>query len=564
MKSFYKLWYGVFVLCSISPIRVSAQSTTELTTQQLQRQQQRERALTEQAEEKRPDVRLPRAPAQTGAAYPADEQPCFPISHITLTGEGSARFEWALAAADDAVGRCLGSAGVNTVIGKVQNALVAAGYVTTRVLAAPQDLLAGQLRLLVVPGRIRAIRFAAPADQDGPSWRTAVPASPGDILNLRDIEQALENFKRVPTAEADIDIVPGEQPGDSDLVIKWRQAFPVRLSLSADDSGSKSTGKYQGGATVSLDNLLGWHELMYFSANRDLPAGGAASEHGTRNYALHYSVPAGYWLLSLNASHYRYYQSIAGANQNYLYSGTSGNVDLKAARVLYRDAARKTTAALRLYQRRSNNFIDDTEVQVQRRQMGGYELSLSHKEFVGAATLDGALSYKRGTHMFGTLAAPEEEFGEGTSRPAIVGADATFTLPFALGASKLQYQATWRSQWAGDRLIPQDRFAIGGRYTVRGFDGESSLSADRGWLLRNELSWSVNGANQLYLGLDHGEVGGERAALLAGTSLTGGGLGWRGQLGGAQLDLFIGRPIRKPERFRTASNTGGFSLNYQY
>jgi len=562
MKSLLQLSCSIIVLCSMTPTR--AQSPSDLTTQQLQRQQQRERAQSEQAEEKRPDVRLPRAPALTGATYPADEKPCFPISEIALTGEDAARFAWALKAADDAVGRCLGSAGINTVIGKVQNALVAAGYVTTRVLAAPQDLLGGQLQLLVVPGRIRAIRFAAPADKDGPSWRNAVPASPGDILNLRDIEQALENFKRVPTAEADIDIVPGDLPGDSDLVIKWRQAFPVRLSLSADDSGGKSTGKYQGGASVSLDNLFGWHELMYFSANRDLPAGGAEAEHGTRNYALHYSMPAGYWLLSLNASHYRYYQSIAGANQNYIYSGTSGNVDLKAARVLYRDAARKTTAALRLYQRRSNNFIDDTEVQVQRRQMGGYELSLSHKEFVGDATLDGALTYKRGTHIFGTLAAPEEEFGDGTSRPAIVGADATFTQPFALGAARLQYQANWRGQWERDRLIPQDRFAIGGRYTVRGFDGESSLSADRGWLLRNELSWSVNGQNQLYLALDHGEVGGERADLLAGASLTGGGLGWRGQLGGAQIDVFIGRPIRKPERFRTASNTGGFSLNYQY
>ena len=29
-----------------------------------------------------------------------------------------------------------------------------------------------------------------------------MPISEGDILNLRDLEQGLENFKRVPTAEA--------------------------------------------------------------------------------------------------------------------------------------------------------------------------------------------------------------------------------------------------------------------------------------------------------------------------------------------------------------------------
>ena len=44
-------------------------------------------------------------------------------------------------------------------------------------------------------------------------------------------------------------------------------------------------------------------------------------------------------------------------------------------------------------------------------------------------------------------------------------------------------------------LDAQDRFAIGGRYTVRGYDGEASLSAERGWLLRNDLSWAVGDAS---------------------------------------------------------------------
>ena len=559
-----RLLSSLILLSGFAGAAAHAQNQAEIAAQQLLRQQQRDRAQSEQAEESRPEVRLPRTPVQTGAGYSLGETPCFPIRDIALTGEGAAQFAWALGAVDDAIGLCLGSAGINTVLGKVQNALVGAGYVTSRVLAAPQDLLSGRLELALVTGRVRAVRFAAPADADGPSWRTAVPARPGDILNLRDIEQGLENLKRVPTAEADIDIVPGALPGESDLLIKWRQAAPVRLSLTADDSGGEATGKYQGGATVSADNLLGWHELAYVSVGRDLPIGVARGAHGTRNYAAHYSMPAGYWLLSLNANHYRYHQSIAGANQTYVYSGTSGNVDVKLARVLYRDAARKSTAAVRLYQRRSNNYIDDTEVRVQRRQMGGFELSLAHKEFVGAATLDASLAYKRGTHMFGTLPAPEEEFDEGTARPTIVNAEFGLALLFAVRDAKLQYQASVRAQWGRTPLIPQDRFAIGGRYTVRGFDGEASLSADNGWLLRNDLSWAVSQRAQLYLGLDYAKVGGEHAALLVGDSLAGAALGVRGQLGGLQADLFIARPIHQPEFFRTAPTTGGFSLSYQY
>jgi hemolysin activation/secretion protein len=58
-------------------------------------------------------------------------------------------------------------------------------------------LSAGILQLEVIPGRISAVRFADP-DPDT-SLRSAFPARPGDLLNLRDIEQALEQLKRVPS-----------------------------------------------------------------------------------------------------------------------------------------------------------------------------------------------------------------------------------------------------------------------------------------------------------------------------------------------------------------------------
>jgi hemolysin activation/secretion protein len=441
----------------------------------------------------------------------------------------------------------------------VQNALIGRGYVTARVLAAPQDLLTGTLHLTLVPGRIRAIRFDGAAPPYG--YVNALPARPGDLLNLRAVEQGLENFKRVPGAEADIQIAPGAQPGDSDLVIKWQGGRAYRFGVSLDDSGSHSTGTYQGGATLSVDNPTGLQDLFYLTLNHHVPGDSPGGDYGTGGTSLHYSIPWGYWLATLQLNDYRYHQTVAGANQDYIYSGTSMNAELKLARLMYRDAVRKTTLSLRTYQRRSQNFIDDTEVAVQRRRMGGFALGVSHKEFVGAATVEANLAWKAGTSAFGTLPAPEEPYGEGTSRPRIVNADVNASVP--LGRT-LSYQGSWRAQWNGTPLVPQDRFAIGGRYTVRGFDGEASLVAERGWLLRNDLVWTVVGSQQLYAALDHGVVSGPAAAQLPGTRLTGLALGWRGQLGRLQADIFAGRPVRKPAAFRTAGIATGFNLNYDY
>lgn len=537
----------------------SAQVADNVADNQLQRQQQREEAQRRQ-DEAMPDVRLqsPVPPKPTG--YPEGEAPCFAIRQVKLEGNEADGFRWALAAAEPALGRCLGSTGINTLVGEIQNALIQRGYVTSRVLAAPQDLRSGELRLKLVPGRVRGIRFAGTQPRGG--YASALPIRTGEILNLRAVEQGLENFKRVPGTQADIQIVPGEQPGESDLLIKWTGSRGYRLSLSADDSGTRSTGTHQGGITLSLDNPGGLHDLFYVTLNRNLPGDSPGGAHGTKGYALHYSIPYGYWLGSLQMNDYGYHQTVAGANQDYIYRGTSANAELKLARLVYRDAVRKTTLSLRAYQRRSRNFVDDTEVEVQRRRMGSFAAGIQHKEFIGNSTLEAGLTWKVGTSAFGTLPAPEEQYGEGTARPRMFNADISLNIPLS---RTLAYQGAWRRQWNRTALVPQDRFAIGGRYTVRGFDGEASLSAERGSLLRNDLIWTVPGTSQqLYVALDHGVVSGPSAARLLGTRLTGAALGWRGQLGRLHADVFAGKPLRMPEGFRTARVAAGFNLNYEY
>ncbi len=101
-----------------------------------------------------------------------------------------------------------------------------------------------------------------------------------------------------------------------------------------------------------------------------------------------------------------------------------------------------------------------------------------------AQLCEAGLNFKRGTGAFGSTVAPEDAFGEGTHRFALWTANVQWRQPFELGAQRWQYQGQWRGQSNRTPLTPQDRFAIGGRYTVRGFDGQSSLSAERGWFIR--------------------------------------------------------------------------------
>lgn len=282
---------------------------TTTADQAQRRAQDRDRALREQQDIK-PDVRLT-APSATSVERLPIETPCFVIQQLSLeaapgdTSASSGNWGWALDAAagpqhDDSPQRkCVGANGVNLILKRIQEAVIARGFVTTRVVVEPQDLASGALTFTALPGRIHAIRFASSSGMRS-TGQAAIPARPGDILNLRDIEQGLENFKRVPTAEADIRIESpfgtDAGPGQSDLVINYAQGRLSRFSVFADDSGSQATGKYQGGVNLSGDNWLGLNDLFYISLNHDL-GGRLAGERGTHGGFASYSVPWGYWLL---------------------------------------------------------------------------------------------------------------------------------------------------------------------------------------------------------------------------------------------------------------------------
>lgn len=559
----------------LSNAAVAQQSSIFLPNDELLlRQQQRDDQLRRQLERK-PDVHLQAAVPAAPMLLPQQESPCFVIGRIVLRGDDTPQWAWLLDVAnqtedgrDDPVsGRCVGSTGMAIVLKRMQGELLRRGWVTTRALAESQDLSGGTLAVTIIPGRIRSLRFA----EGTPSRATminAMPVKPGDVLNLRTLEQGLENFKRVPSADVDLQIVPSDAasagPGDSDVIVRWSQAKPFRLNLSIDDAGTRMTGRRQAALSFSYDHWLTLNDLFYVSAS-DTLGGGHPGERGNRSLNVHYSLPLQNWLLSVNAGNAEYLQTAAGASGPIVYGGDSRNADLSLGRLLYRDSVRKTSGNLRLWIRESASFVNGSELVQQRRRTAGWELSVSHRELFGDATVDGSLAWRRGTGAADSLRAPEEFSGTGTSRLEILRADALLSLPFRVGSQSWRYGAGFLGQWNFTPLAAPDRFAIGSRYTVRGFDGESLLIGNRGWVLRQDLGWSIAAINsELYAAIDTGVIGERSAESIAGHRLTGMALGLRGGRSGFSWDAFVGHPLDKPEGFRTARVTTGFYLSASF
>lgn len=460
--------FFICVLLSLSSTAVAAPADAQFILQQ-QRQQALEAQLTPQT----PDVRLPSPANSEDSGEFAAETPCFTIHDVTLSGQ-DAFPHWVplQRMANQVVGKCLGAKGINRVMSLLQNHLISHGWTTARVLAPAQDLKSGHLALAVIPGKIRQVSLT----DDSSRWLwlySAFPAHDGNLLDLRDIEQGLENLQRLPTAQVKMDIIPAEQPGESDIVITRQQSKFWRLGLSLDDSGTSSTGRYQGGMTLSLDNPLALSDLFWFSINHDLQTG---PEKGNQNLSAHWSVPVGWWAFSVTGSDYHYHQSVAGLNGDIRYSGKSQSLVAQASRVLHRSSAQKTTFTWDVESRTTKNYINDTEVEVQRRHVSSWKAGLQHRHYIGPATLDAGISYQRGTRWFGAQPAPEETFDEATALGRILRTHARLSLPFELGTQRFRYDVAWQRQTSNTPLTSQDQFSIGGRwqgvrmYRLRGYN----------------------------------------------------------------------------------------------
>lgn len=506
-----------------------------------------------------------------------DESPCFKINHLSIEVPvhfpahiraarasllSQDRFHFAQDYLEKYSGQCIGREGLNLIVKRLTARILDKGYTTTRLGIPEQDLSTGTLKLTLVPGVIRTIRFA----QSGiaGSWKSAFPARPGDLLNLRDLEQGLEQMKRVPSQDVEMQIVPGDLPGESDVVIDLKRGNPWHLSVSLDDSGARGTGKLQAGLNLAIDNLFGINDLFNININND--ADNHSGNRGSRSSSTNYSMPWGNFTFTLSAGSSSYHQLIAGANQSFISSGKSDNLEFKTAYLFHRDQSSKSSIQFRTAKRWSRAFIDDTEIAVQRRNNTLAELALVHKHYMGQAQLDVTAAHRWGAPWFGAQGdAANQPATSPTFRYNLQTIDATLTAPFKAAGKTMNYTGTFRAQYAKSPLYASEWFTIGNRWTVRGFDGESSLGAEKGFFLRNELSIPIADTSQAtYVGLDFGKVYGPNVVNLIGDKLAGAALGLRGSVfGGMSYDIFASWALYKPQGMQTIQPAAGFSVNYQ-
>lgn len=452
---------------------------------------------------------------------------------------------------------------VNGLAAEMNRKLVSRGYVSTQVVIPEQNLSHGTLALLVLPGRFHTVVYGR--ESAVLPWRNAFPIREGDLLNIRALEEGLEQMKRLQSLDVSMRLLPGDAPQTTDVELTIHKEKPVSGFLSVDNSGLEDTGKVQWNAGIGIDRLFNGNDVFRFSGNTDGSRDGY--ERGTRGQSLYYTVPHGKDTWSLRFNHYDNRQTVHSYPYDFISSGRTNLLSLSFVHTISRTASEKRSFDVIVTKRNSHSSINDLEIEVQAMDTASLEIGLSDRIYLGTDTLYVRLAQKTGVGWLG--AQRDTDYADGPkTRYRMYLADIDYSHPFTMGHRPASYTASFHGQWtaAGTRLYGVDTLSLGNRYTVWGFDGEYTLMGESGWYLRNEIAAAVPKIrSQIYLGLDIGAVYGASTETLVGRTIAGAAVGMRGSFSsGIGYDVFLSRALYRPDGYHTRRWVAGFTLNWSF
>lgn len=536
MKALYPVWILLLLSQTASAALLSPadRDSIEQQQQQLLRQNQQQRDALEQVQPL-PKLTMPATPG-------ALKGPCFTIQRIVLDGATliDERQQQKLFAPWQ--GECLDMARINKLTNSVSDWYISRGYITSRTFLTEQDLRSGELHLFVLEGRLEKIRMDnAPARELAMTF----PGLEGKILNLRDIEQGMEQINRTRTTPVQIEILPGTQQGWSVVHLTATPEFPLSGAVSFDNSGQKSTGVGQINGSLTGNNLLGLADSWFVSGGR---SSAFSNSKDAQNVAAGVSIPYGYSLLDYSYSWNNYLSTLD--NNGYLWrsSGDTETHRVNLSHVLFRNGDIKTGVSVGLSHRINRNYLDDVLLQSSSRKLTSLLFGLNHTQKIlgGVATFNPTFS--RGMPWFDAQSdgnqngdLPKAEFRKWSL-------NGSYQRPVA---NDLWWLASVYGQWTPDRLYGSERMTIGGESSVRGFK-EQSISGDNGAYWRNELNYTlftlpVIGQVSTLFALDGGWLHSDKLDSYAGGTLWGTAAGLSTANRWVSTSFTVGLPLVYPD-----------------
>lgn len=383
----------------------------------------------------------------------------------------------------------MGGENVLNLVKELENLYLEKGYIATRVKIDMENsnFKNGKVICVVIEGYIENIEIKGETDEL--RIFTSFPMKKGKVLNMKDIDQGIENLNSITANNAKLDIEAGKNLGGSILEINNKKSKKISGSINYNNLGQKSSGEERVKIAVTIEDILGINDSFTSSYQRKL--GRERKYKDSESFSFYYRVPFKYWDFSIIKDQSEYTTPIKAIGYDYKSRGVSKNMNYSIRRNLHRNDTGKTSAGITLINKESKNYIDDTMLVMSSRKLSVLKIDIGHQRRLFNGMFSGEIAYYEGLKRFGAerddweykdFTSPKAQFQKYT-------ADLNWYKPFRIGEQNFSYKFSFSGQYSDDILYSSEKISIGDDTTVRGFK-ENSIMGDKGIYIRNEIAYN--------------------------------------------------------------------------
>jgi hemolysin activation/secretion protein len=354
------------------------------------------------------------------------------------------------------------------------------GYLTSRAYLPPQSLKEGVLLIKVIEGKPGEVEIRGNKYFSTALLKSRLDMQTGGYFDYSALQRSLVYINESPDRSARATLVPGKQPGTTDVVLDVKDRMPFHAGFEYDNFGSRYMNKSRYSGTLEHNNLTGHDDKLYLKY-QTAEANYLRLEQGRYSIPLSTKLTVGGYALHDETELGKEFEDLKARGKAYIYG-----LFLTESLVQKTDLAINFNAGFdskSIVNFLSENMTSRDELRIFK---AGFDFDISDKWGRNILTTEVDQGFGE-TDLLGGMSAKDPKASRAGS-----GGQFTKELVNYYRLQPLFWETSllWKNsaQYTNNILTASEQFQIGGAGSVRGY-GPAEFSGDRGYYTSAE--WSL-------------------------------------------------------------------------
>ena len=466
----------IFILSSVPGFSQPPSSQTTGGVLEQEKAIQAEKALGERIEKPKPKPES----GVTEEAVVSETGPKISVKQIVVEGATLLSQQEIANVTGQFEGKELSLRGIQKIADLITDEYRKKGYVTSRAYIPPQTVKNGVVIIRVLEGKLGKLTIQGNRYFKTSLFERKMRIDEGGYFDYSALQRSLVYINEAPDRKAKATLVPGREPGTTDIVLEVKDRFPIHAGFEYDNFGSRYIDHNRYSTVIEDNNLFGCDDKLYYKYQM-------SEANHLKQHLIRYTFPI---TETLNVGSYALFSRLKlGEDLKVLDSrGKATIYGLFLSHWLISEDNLDLRWNLGFDYKNIRNFLLDAE---------------SSRDLVRVLKL--GLDVDIEDNYGRNIVLPEIDFGfpdimggmnDKDSRSSRAGAGGRFTKGiltyYRLQSMPWETTLLWKNsaQFTNNNLVASEQFQIGGAPSVRGYP-PAERSGDRGLYTSPEISFPI-------------------------------------------------------------------------